>query len=94
MGLGQESLRISGGRDKMRARTGQFAFSPVLWALAKIPTHSSLIHTGSSPKPCTKHIELLCVYPTVRCAELCLLIESTGIVITCSGELVRASLCL
>lgn len=94
MGLGQDSPRISGGGDKMRTWMGQLALDPVLWRLAKIQTHSSLIYTGSSPKPCTKHIELLRVCLTVRCAELCLRIEGTGTTITCSGELVRASLCL
>lgn len=94
MGLGQDSPRISGGGDKMRACVGQFATDPALWGSAKIPTHSSLVHPGSSPKPCTKHAELLRVCPTARCAELRLRIEGMGTAITCCGELVRASLSL
>lgn len=93
IGLGQKSSRISGGRDKMRARMGQFTLGPVLQGLAKISIHPSLIHSGPSPKPCTKHTDLLYICPAATCVELCPLIEGTEIAIARSEELVKASFC-
>lgn len=62
VGLGQCSPRISGGRDKMRRKKGQFALDPVLWGWQR-PRLIPAWYTHGHHQSCTASAWNHCVFP-------------------------------